>query len=207
VGSWSFLFERETGSDHRGRRLFDARRIPAGAAGLDRHQGRLCRGDCGACSVLVGVPEAGVIRYRVAVSCIQSLYQLDGKHVVTIEGLTPRSGQSPIQQAMVDHHGSQCGFCTPGFVVALEGVFESEARVDEGALRTGLAGNLCRCTGYVPILEAGLSVPFDGSRAERLSSLYASRPMYEELAARAGAPLLIETARRVFFRPRGWTTR
>jgi xanthine dehydrogenase molybdopterin binding subunit/xanthine dehydrogenase small subunit len=158
-------------------------------------------GDCGACSVLVGVPENGVIRYRVAASCIQSLYQLDGKHVVTIEGLTPQGGPSPIQRAMVDHHGSQCGFCTPGFVVALEGVFESEARVDESALRTGLAGNLCRCTGYVPILEAGLSVPVDGVRAERLSSLYPSGLMYEELAARTGAPLLIETGSRVFFRP------
>jgi xanthine dehydrogenase molybdopterin binding subunit/xanthine dehydrogenase small subunit len=159
-------------------------------------------GDCGACSVLVGEPERGVIRYRVAVSCIQSLYQVDGKHVVTIEGLTPPGGPSPIQQAMVDHHGSQCGFCTPGFVVALEGVFESEAQVDESALRTGLAGNICRCTGYVPILEAGLSIAIDGSHAGRLSSLYPSRLMYEELAARAGAPLLIETGGRVFFRPR-----
>ena len=62
------------------------------------------------------MPEAGTIRYRPIGSCIRPLYQLDGMHIVTIEGLTPPEGPSPIQQAMVDHHGSQCGFCTPGFV-------------------------------------------------------------------------------------------
>ncbi|MGP0065824.1 MAG: xanthine dehydrogenase molybdopterin binding subunit [Isosphaeraceae bacterium] len=158
-------------------------------------------GDCGACTVLVGVPEAGTIRYRPSASCIRPLYQLDGTHIVTIEGLTPVGGQSPIQRAMIDYHGSQCGFCTPGFVVAMEGAFESGASADEDDLRTGLAGNLCRCTGYMPILDAGLSVAADGAGRHPLSSLYPSREMYEELAARAGAPLRIETSQRVFFRP------
>ncbi len=157
-------------------------------------------GDCGACTVLRGVPENGSIRYRPIVSCLQSLIQLDGTHVVTIEGLTPPGGSSPIQQAMVDHHGSQCGFCTPGFVAALTGVFERGDRVDDRALCTGLSGNLCRCTGYLPILQAGRSV--DISRFAPLSTLYPSRTMDDELAARSNADLRIETGRRVFFRPR-----
>ncbi len=156
-------------------------------------------GDCGACTVLVGVPEGGTIRYRPATSCIRPLHQLDGTHVVTIEGLTPPDGTSPVQQAMIDHHGSQCGFCTPGFVVAIEGVLESGTRVDDAALRTGLAGNLCRCTGYLPILDAAMAA--DAGPSRRLSSLYPPGAMYNELAARAAEPILIETGRRTFFRP------
>jgi xanthine dehydrogenase molybdopterin binding subunit/xanthine dehydrogenase small subunit len=170
-----------------------------GRTGLRGTKVGCAEGDCGACTVLVGVPEDGTIRYRPATSCIRPLHQLDGTHVVTIEGLTPPDGPSPIQQAMIDHHGSQCGFCTPGFVVAIEGLFESEDRVDDAAMRTGLAGNLCRCTGYLPILEAALAA--DGEPARRLSSLYPPGAMHDELAARDGAALLIETGRRTFFRP------
>ncbi len=130
-------------------------------------------GDCGACTVLLGVPEGGTIRYRPATSCIRPIHQLDGTHVVTIEGLTPPGGTSPVQQAMIDHHGSQCGFCTPGFVVAIEGVLESGTLVDAAALRTGLAGNLCRCTGYLPILDAAKAA--DGGPARRLSGIYPTR--------------------------------
>ena len=86
---------------------------------------------------------------------------------------------------MVDCHGSQCGFCTPGFVNSLTGLFECDDPVDDDALRTNLAGNLCRCTGYEPILAAGLSV--DPANVRRLSSLYPSRAMVDELAACAEA--------------------
>jgi xanthine dehydrogenase small subunit len=156
-------------------------------------------GDCGACTVLVGVPAGGALCYRTVTACIQALYQLDGTHIVTIEGLAPGDDLSFIQRAMIDHHGSQCGFCTPGIVVALAGVFESGARVDAAALRTGLAGNLCRCTGYLPILEAGLSV--DPAQARKLCSVYPSRAMVDELAARAGKAIRIEAGGRIFFRP------
>src|SRR5262249_5604181 len=139
-----------------------------GPMGLRGTKVGCAEGDCGACSVLIGIPEDGTIRYRPSVSCIRPLCQLDGTHVVTIEGLTPPGGPSLVQQAMIDHHGSQCGFCTPGFVVAMEGLLEFQGRVDDAELRTGLAGNICRCTGYVPILEAGLSV--DGESAARLCS-------------------------------------
>jgi xanthine dehydrogenase molybdopterin binding subunit/xanthine dehydrogenase small subunit len=158
------------------------------------------QGDCGACTVLLGTPAAGSLTYRPIVSCLPSLCQLDGSHIVTIEGLTPDGGLNPIQQAMVDHHGSQCGFCTPGVVTALAGLFETGARVDDESIRAALAGNLCRCTGYLPILEAALAV--NPATVVPLSSLYPSRAMYEELAARREDSLLLEAGERVFFRPR-----
>jgi xanthine dehydrogenase small subunit len=156
-------------------------------------------GDCGACTVLVGRPFDGILRYRTAAACLQAMYQLDSTHVVTIEGLTPAEGLSQIQQAIVEHHGSQCGYCTPGVVAALEGVFEAETSVDLSVLRTGLTGNLCRCTGYLSILEAGLAV--DRTRLAPLGSRYPSCTMAQELTARARAPIRIEHGERVFYSP------
>jgi xanthine dehydrogenase small subunit len=103
-------------------------------------------GDCGACTVLVDRGKG----YEPVDSCIRFLYQLDGASVVTVEGLG-RGGLHPVQQAMVECHGSQCGYCTPGFVMALAGWLHAGAGAD---LRTALTGNLCRCTGYLPILAA-----------------------------------------------------
>jgi xanthine dehydrogenase molybdopterin binding subunit/xanthine dehydrogenase small subunit len=156
-------------------------------------------GDCGACTVLCGVPENGALSYRAIVSCIQPVHQLDGSHIVTVEGVAEQGELSPVQQAMVEHHGSQCGFCTPGFVNSLTGFFECAESVNEGALRTHLAGNLCRCTGYEPIVAAGLAV--DPARICRLSGRYPSPAMVEELDACSQVPILIETGPRVFFRP------
>jgi xanthine dehydrogenase small subunit len=156
-------------------------------------------GDCGACTVLVGRPFEGELRYRTSAACLLAMYQLDGAHVVTIEGLTPPDGLSPIQEAMVDHHGSQCGYCTPGMVAALEGVFDASTSVDLSELRTGLTGNLCRCTGYLPILEAGLAV--DRAKLAPLGSRYASRGMALELADRVAVPLRIEHGERAVCSP------
>src|SRR3954469_4985329 len=74
-------------------------------------------GDCGACTVLVGRPATEGLRYTPVDACIQFLYQLDGTHVVTVEGLARNGDLHPVQRAMVDCHGSQCGYCTPGFVM------------------------------------------------------------------------------------------
>jgi len=160
-------------------------------------------GDCGACTVLIGRPDgSGSIRYRAATSCILTPCQVDASHVVTVEGLRPPGGElTPVQGAMVEHHGSQCGYCTPGFVMALTGRFEEDPEPGEEALRTALTGNLCRCTGYLPILEAGRSVA--RSKGHRpLSDLYADRPMIEDLRDLAADPLRVEAAGgRVFARP------
>jgi xanthine dehydrogenase small subunit len=141
-------------------------------------------GDCGACTVLVGRPAADGRRlvYRPVDSCIQFMFQLEGTHIVTVEGLGDESQPSAVQMAMIECHGSQCGFCTPGFVVAMTGLLEEHDSLDESQLRCGLTGNLCRCTGYTPILEAGTEL--DAVRHERVEQLYPSGPMIAEFAPR-----------------------
>ena len=102
-------------------------------------------GVCGACTVLV---DGAPVR-----SCIMLAVQADGSDVTTVEGITPSSGLNRMQQAFKDHHGLQCGFCTPGFLLTLAGV-APEDYPDEESIRELLAGNLCRCTGYEGIVDA-----------------------------------------------------
>jgi xanthine dehydrogenase small subunit len=141
-------------------------------------------GDCGACSVLIGRPAADGSRlaYRPVDSCIQFMFQLDGTHVITVEGLGGEAEPSAVQQAMAEHHGSQCGFCTPGFVVAMHGLLEDRDELDESAMRCGLTGNLCRCTGYSPIIDAGSKIDLD--QHHRAEELYPSQHMLSEFAGR-----------------------
>jgi xanthine dehydrogenase small subunit len=141
-------------------------------------------GDCGACSVLIGRPnaEGTSLKYLPVDSCIQFLFQLDGVHVVTVEGLGGEANASQVQQAMVDCHGSQCGFCTPGFVVAMTGLLEDRDQLDESSMRCGLTGNLCRCTGYTPIIDAGRSI--DVVQHRRLEDLYPCAAIVSELKQR-----------------------
>ncbi len=113
-----------------------------------------CReGDCGACTVLVGELKGGHVEYKSMTSCLLALANVHGKHIVTVEGLNMEQ-LSPVQQAMVDESGTQCGFCTPGFVVSLSGCCVSREKVtDEVAVRA-IDGNICRCTGYKSIKRA-----------------------------------------------------
>lgn len=138
-------------------------------------------GDCGACSVLIGRPANGLLSYRTVCSCILTVGQADGSHVVTVEGLTPEKGLSPVQAAMVKCHGAQCGFCTPGFVVAMHGVKEDGGGCGREGMRCSLAGNLCRCTGYDSILKAAEETEWD--KVERVEDRYASGPILEALEA------------------------
>ncbi|MGC1456653.1 MAG: xanthine dehydrogenase small subunit [Steroidobacteraceae bacterium] len=118
-------------------------------------------GDCGACTVVTGALAADGtrIQYRAINSCIRFMATLDGQELVTVEGLRGADGAlHPVQQSMVDHHGSQCGFCTPGFVMSLFALYlEGEAATRERVLHA-LSGNLCRCTGYRPIIDAGTAM-------------------------------------------------
>ncbi len=113
-------------------------------------------GDCGACTVVLGELEGDRVRYRAVNSCIQFLPTIAGKQLITVEDLKDDSGQlHPVQQAMVETHGSQCGFCTPGFVMSLFALYhEGGDTLDRGRINDALAGNLCRCTGYGPIIAA-----------------------------------------------------
>jgi xanthine dehydrogenase small subunit len=114
-------------------------------------------GDCGACTVaLLELDDAGAsVSVRAVNACIQFLATLDGKELMTVESLASPDGPlHPVQQAMVEEHGSQCGFCTPGFVMSLFALFKSNPAPDRVAIDDALAGNLCRCTGYRPIVAA-----------------------------------------------------
>ena len=117
-------------------------------------------GDCGACTVLVGrLTPAGDLVYEGVNACIRFLGSLDGCHVVTVEHLAGRDGKlHPVQEAMVDCHGSQCGFCTPGFVMSLYGLWMQTPNPTDQQIEIALQGNLCRCTGYEPILRAARAI-------------------------------------------------
>ena len=116
-------------------------------------------GDCGACTVAVGELDGSEIRYRTVNSCIQFLPTLDGKALLTVEDLKGADGElHPVQHAIVHSHGSQCGFCTPGFVMSLYVLNRETPDASAAEVGDALAGNLCRCTGYGTILEAVSSV-------------------------------------------------
>ncbi len=123
-------------------------------------------GDCGACTVLVGRLGQAGLSYAPVNACIRFLASLDGCHVVTVEHLSGPDGRlHPVQQAMVDHHGSQCGFCTPGFVMALYALWMQTPEPTVAQVETALQGNLCRCTGYEPIIRAAVAVSRYGTPA------------------------------------------
>ena len=116
-------------------------------------------GDCGACTVVLGEPSADGrrVEYRAVNSCIRFLPTIDGQELVTVESLLgPDGSLHPVQQAMVDQHGSQCGFCTPGFVMSLFALYLRLPAPTREQVIDALSGNLCRCTGYRPIIEAGV---------------------------------------------------
>jgi xanthine dehydrogenase small subunit len=115
-------------------------------------------GDCGACTVALGRLKAGRLVYEPANACILLLGQIDGAELVTVEDLASAEALHPVQQALVKHHGSQCGFCTPGFVMSLFTLYQDGIVASQGreAVLTRIAGNLCRCTGYRPIVDAAL---------------------------------------------------
>ncbi len=113
-------------------------------------------GDCGACTVVIGELDAGQVNYRAINSCIRFLPTLVGKEIVTVENLKAADGRlHPVQKAMVDWHASQCGFCTPGFVMSLFGLYLNKEAPQRDDVVRALSGNLCRCTGYRPIIDAG----------------------------------------------------
>lgn len=116
-------------------------------------------GDCGACTVLVGKRVGKELVYESVNACIRFVGTLDACHVVTIEHLSADAAHlHPVQQAMVDFHGSQCGFCTPGFVMSLYGLWMKTAKPSDLDIEKALQGNLCRCTGYEAILRAGRAI-------------------------------------------------
>ncbi len=156
-------------------------------------------GDCGSCCVLIGKPAGDALEYRNVTACIQYVYQLDGCHVVTVEGLRQGGQLSCVQEAMISCQGSQCGFCTPGFVVSLHAMLETRMKLTDADLRLGLSGNLCRCTGYESIIKAG--VESDITNLRRANELYPPTALLSQLRPAADESVRVEHAGRVFFKP------
>jgi xanthine dehydrogenase small subunit len=176
-------------------------------------------GDCGACTVVLAELDGRKVRYRAVNACIQFVPTLDGRALVTVESLRDRATGAlhPAQAAMADGHGSQCGFCTPGFVMSLFALYKSAAQPDRSAVNDALAGNLCRCTGYRPIVDAAQAMyglgeaiaPADQTwlTASACSRSRAAAKSESELAARLKAlkrrrSLVFPHASGTFYAPR-----
>ena len=110
-------------------------------------------GDCGACTAIIAELTNNKLEYKAINTCIMFLYSLHGKQLITVEHLS-NSKLHPVQQSMVDNHGSQCGFCTPGFVMSMFGMYKDKVKPSNQNIDEYLAGNLCRCTGYNSIKKA-----------------------------------------------------
>ncbi len=123
-------------------------------AGLSGTKESCSEGDCGACTIAVGKWEYDKFVYRAFNSCIMPAVKMHGMHVVTVEGLGTPVNMHPIQKAMLDAHGTQCGYCTPGFIMSLFCVFSLNSDPDMEEVKASLEGNLCRCTGYEAIFKA-----------------------------------------------------
>ena len=111
-------------------------------------------GDCGACTVVIAQVEDSALIYRSANACITTVGSLHGKQLLTVEDLKQNGELHPVQQSMVDCHASQCGFCTPGFIMSMFALRKNNSSADQHKINESLGGNLCRCTGYRPIVEA-----------------------------------------------------
>ena len=146
-------------------------------------------GDCGACTVLVGRLVGGRLVYEGVNACIRFLGSLNATHIVTVEHLAAKDGAlHQVQKAMVDCHGSQCGFCTPGFIMSLYGLWLANPKPSRAEIERALQGNLCRCTGYEAIIKA--------AEQASLSRPSASDPVYgghEKVTARLEALATGET--------------
>lgn len=163
-------------------------------------------GDCGACTVLVASgrdKEKGKLYYRSINSCITFLHLMDLHSIITVEGISKDNELHPVQTAMRENHGAQCGYCTPGFICAMAGMTDDLKKKDQSITKKGtknyLTGNLCRCTGYEPILTAALST--DLSKVSPLYDRYHNQDMINEFENLQNQTLKIKTDHYELFLP------
>jgi xanthine dehydrogenase small subunit len=152
--------------------LLDYLRLSEGKRGTKEG---CAEGDCGACTIALGRRVNGRLVYQPVNSCILLLGMADGSEIVTVEDLAEPDGTlHPVQAALVAQHGSQCGFCTPGFVMSLFTLYQTGQRASRETVNDWIAGNLCRCTGYRPIVEAGLQA-IDGNPSDSFAKTAAEK--------------------------------
>jgi xanthine dehydrogenase small subunit len=154
-------------------------------------------GDCGACTVLC-CRSGQEPKFVPINACIAQVSQLDGCHILTVEGLKQGSKLSEVQCSMVKNHASQCGFCTPGFVMAISGLLESSEDLTEQKVKNALTGNLCRCTGYQPIINSVLAMD---SKKNTLGERYLTKALDQELLEAVAAPIHIIDESQEFYAP------
>jgi len=193
----------EVTADHAHMMLADYLRYQRGLTGTKI----VCaEGDCGACSVLILKRRGKATRlvYEAINSCITTVAQLDGSNLVTVDALA-KEELTPTQAAMVNCHGSQCGFCTPGFVVALSALIDKKLLnpqshgVEAKEAKNALTGNLCRCTGYQPIIDAASGI--DLKKCEPLKNRFYDPKQEKDLRGVCKQPVLLETAGSSFYAP------
>jgi xanthine dehydrogenase small subunit len=163
-------------------------------------------GDCGACTVVLRRLRGDKLTYEPVNACILFAAQADGCEVITVEDLAHGGELHPVQQALVDHHGSQCGFCTPGFVMALFALYHRAdgKPVDRARVNDWIAGNLCRCTGYRPIVDAGIAACIAPANDRFSAEEPAARRALGEL--KDADDIFIGTKERFFAAPAGITS-
>jgi xanthine dehydrogenase small subunit len=171
---------------------------------LSNHKGTkegCAEGDCGACTVVVAAPDAnGELLYRAIDSCLVFLPMIHGKQLISVENLGNSEALHPVQKAMVDCDGSQCGYCTPGFIMSMFAMYKSPQSPDREEILDALTGNLCRCTGYRPIVEAAAKCCV-GQTKDSFSQQAPTVAAALTAVAAEHATVEIQTTTNTYFRP------
>ena len=157
-------------------------------------------GDCGACTVVIAENKGGKLTYKTIDSCLVFLPMIHGKQLITVENLADSGVLHPVQQEMVNYNGSQCGYCTPGVVMSLFGLYKNHHNPEKEIIEDALTGNLCRCTGYQPIIKAA-GHACSKADADKFKLHEAKICALLDEVNRNRSPIEIETSTRYYFKP------
>jgi len=157
-------------------------------------------GGCGACTVVLGDLKNNKIDYQAINSCIAFVPSLEGKQLILVEDLVSKNGAlHSVQEAMVNYHGSQCGFCTPGFVMSLFAMYKNFPSYNKENIQDSISGNLCRCTGYRPIVDAAKSL----NNVNRLDQFDKNKKKIISLLKKINSEnLIIQNRNKKYFSPK-----